>query len=330
MSRALRIQYPGAWYHVMNRGAGFRKVFETPQHRRLFLSLLGETVETFGLEIHAYCLMETHYHLLVCSPRGEISRAMRHLNGVYTVRYNRLQKTDGPLFRGRYKSILVDADSYLAQVSRYIHLNPVEGGLSRKASAYAWSSYGCYVGEHQAPDWLSRGPVLGLFGNRAPIQRYREFVESGVEEEIQEFYQRAYLGPVLGSESFRRRVKQRYRSGEPDREVAAVKRLVPPPSINRIRAETARQFGVTEAAIGESSRGRGMINLPRGVAIALSRMVGGYPLAAIAQQFGLGHYSSVTKAVRRLRDRAETDTRYSGQIAAIREELGNPDFGENG
>ncbi len=259
--------------------------------------------------------------LLVCSPRGEISRAMRHLNGVYTIRYNRSQRTDGPLFRGRYKSILVDADTYLAQVSRYIHLNPVEGGQTRKASAYPWSSYGAYIGERAAPEWLSRQGVLALFGKRERIQRYREFVESGVESEIQAFYQQVYLGPVLGGDGFRERVRKEYGSGKTGREVAAAKRIVSPPTIDRVREVTARRFGVAATALSESARGRGRSNLPRGGAIALSRMIGGYPLEQIARQFGLGHYSSVTAVVRRLRRRAAIDPRYASQIVAIEKAL---------
>ena len=128
MARPLRIEYPGAWYHAMNRGASGRAIFQSDRDRHAFLALFGDIAATFGVEVHAYCLMGNHYHLLLRTPRGNLSRALRHLNGVYTQRYNRTHGTDGPLFRGRFKAVLVDADTYLAALSRYIHLNPVTAG----------------------------------------------------------------------------------------------------------------------------------------------------------------------------------------------------------
>lgn len=114
MSRPLRIVYEGAWYHVMNRGAGRRTIFHSDTYRQLFLALLGEITQTFGVEVHAYCLMDNHYHLLLHTPRANLSAAMRHLQRLYTQRHNRMEQTDGPLFRGRFKAILVDADHYLS------------------------------------------------------------------------------------------------------------------------------------------------------------------------------------------------------------------------
>ncbi len=118
MSRPLRIEYPGAWYHVMNRGASGRTIFRSDRDWHTFLSLLGDLAATFAVEVHAYCLMGNHYHLLIHTPRGILSGAMRHLNSLYTQRYNRFHRTDGPLFRGRFKAIVIDADTYLAVVSR--------------------------------------------------------------------------------------------------------------------------------------------------------------------------------------------------------------------
>ena len=124
MSRALRIEYEGAWYHIMNRGAGKQIIFHNETHYNLFLKLLSEIHNRYRIEVHAYCLMNNHYHLLIRTPLANLSRAMRHINGVYSQRYNGLQKTDGPLFRGRFKSIIIDSENYLLRLSRYIHLNP--------------------------------------------------------------------------------------------------------------------------------------------------------------------------------------------------------------
>ena len=126
MSRPLRLEFPGAWYHVMNRGLARQTVFHDSDCYGAFLDGLADANDRFNLKIHAYCLMGNHYHLLVHTPLGNLSRAMRHINGVYTQRYNRMLGRDGPLFRGRYKAILVDADRYLLSVSRYIHRNSIE------------------------------------------------------------------------------------------------------------------------------------------------------------------------------------------------------------
>ena len=136
MSRPLRIQYPDAWYHVMNRGRRGEKLFEGKKDYETFIELLKDIVEDYKVNIAAYCLMSNHYHLLIQTPKGNISRSMRHLNGVYTQRYNRSHLCDGQLFRGRYKSILIDADGYLLELVRYIHRNPLEAGMVNDLSKY--------------------------------------------------------------------------------------------------------------------------------------------------------------------------------------------------
>lgn len=127
MSRALRIEYEGAWYHVMNRGRRHEDIFTVKRDYELFVDLIRESVDMWDVNIAAYCLMPNHYHMLIQTPLGNITRVMRHINGVYTQRYNRKHGEDGQVFRGRYKSILVHGDSYLLQLLRYIHRNPVKG-----------------------------------------------------------------------------------------------------------------------------------------------------------------------------------------------------------
>jgi putative transposase len=182
----------------MNRGAGRRPIFKTPAQRAAFLDLLDQISQIFGIEIHAYCLMDNHYHLLICTPEAGLGKAMRHLNGVYTQRFNRLVGTDGPLFRGRYKAILVDADSYLLRVNRYIHLNPVVEGLVSSPAAYPYSSYRAYLGLEATPVWLRTETCLHLFGEAEARQPYRQFVENGLDDEIRDFYSKQRLDPILG------------------------------------------------------------------------------------------------------------------------------------
>lgn len=136
MARPLRIEYPGAWYHVLNRGRRREKIFFSPADYRAFLKLLGECSKLFGIEIHSYSLLPNHYHLLIHTPMPNLSRNMRHLGGVYTQLINRKYKTEGSLFKGRFKSILIDKDSYLLELVRYIHRNPLKAKLEEKVGEY--------------------------------------------------------------------------------------------------------------------------------------------------------------------------------------------------
>jgi putative transposase len=193
MSRPLRIEYENAFYHVMNRGSGRQQVFHKAAYYEAFLECLKEAHIRFGIEVHAYCLMGNHYHLLLSTPRGNLSRAMRHINGVYTQCYNRLRKTDGPLFRGRYKAILVDASSYLLQLSRYIHRNPIEvhKPLVQTLDDYPWSSYLAYIGKSKQPDWLTRETVYGELGAVRYKAAYRKFVDQEVDDETALFIKKS-------------------------------------------------------------------------------------------------------------------------------------------
>jgi len=192
MSRPLRIQYPGAWYHVMNRARRGQDLYPGRADMDTFLALLKETVAMFNLKVFAYCLMPTHYHLLVQTPDANLSRCMRHINGVYTQRYNVLNKCDGTLFRGRYKAILVDADSYLLELVRYIHRNPLRAGIVKKLGQYVWSSHRGYLSDDQRWEWLHKEFVLGMLAkNRAiQIKKYKQFVEKQDAEQLLSFFEK--------------------------------------------------------------------------------------------------------------------------------------------
>jgi len=201
MSRPLRIQYPDAWYHVMNRGRRGEEIFTRKNDYTVFIDLIKELVEDYNVKIAAYCLMPNHYHLLVQTPDANISRSMRHLNGVYTQRFNRIHHCDGQLFRGRYKSILVDADRYLLELLRYIHRNPLESGLVENLQKYSWSSHKGYLSGAKKWDWLHKDFILSLFSkNEAEsVRRYRQFVSKVILEEINQILARKKLTSVIGS-----------------------------------------------------------------------------------------------------------------------------------
>ena len=155
MARPLRIQYPGAFYHVTARGNEKKAIFISNRDRVKFLSYLESAHDRYSAIIHVYCLMSNHYHLLVETPRGNLSQILHHINGAYTTYFNIRRERAGHLFQGRYKSILVEKDAYCIQLSRYIHKNPVRAGLVNMPSEYPWSSYPHYIGRK----WYEWGQV---------------------------------------------------------------------------------------------------------------------------------------------------------------------------
>jgi putative transposase len=296
MSRPLRIEYPGAWYHVMNRGARYQDVFLNDTHRELFLELLCELFEDYGVEIHAYCLMDNHYHLLCHTPQGNLGRGMRHLNGVYTQRFNRLENLDGSLFRGRYKAIVVDADSYLQQVSRYIHLNPLEADMVDDPVSYSWSSYPAYLHRTKKPEWLTTNAVLGYFDGCS--ERYQTYVEAGVDTETQRFYGKQRGSPIMGDKRFKDRLLE---TTEYDvMESPESRRVMTRMSISEIESRVCQAYAVQIDQLHKSIRGQK--NEPRLVAMYLSRKIGGMTYPAIAAHYNLGHYKSAASAIIRVQE----------------------------
>jgi putative transposase len=166
MARPLRIEFSGALYHITSRGDRREAIYETDQDRESFLAILGETCDRYRWQCHAYCLMDNHYHLLVETVDGVLSKGMRQLNGVYTQTFNRAHERSGHVFQGRYKAILVDKDRYLSEVARYIVLNPVRARMVRSAKGWRWSSYRATAGQQNAPSWLQVYGLLAALGKR--------------------------------------------------------------------------------------------------------------------------------------------------------------------
>ena len=198
MSRPLRLEFTDALYHVTSRGDRREDIYDDETDRQIFLSIFAEGIERFNWLCYAYCLMDNHYHLLVQTPDANLSRGMRQLNGVYTQAYNRRHGKTGHLFQGRYKAILVDADAYLLELSRYIVLNPVKAGMVKRAGEWPWSSYQAMVGGIPAPPWLSRDYLLAQFSKqrKAAIRKYQIFVEEGIKNAPiwSQLTQQMYLG----------------------------------------------------------------------------------------------------------------------------------------
>jgi putative transposase len=182
MSRPLRIEYPGAVYHVTSRGNEKKPVFKSDADRINFLNTLQHVNKRYNWICHAYCLMTNHYHLLIETPDGNLSIAMRQLNGVYTQLFNKMHGRTGHLFQGRYKAILIQKDSHLLEVCRYVVLNPVRAKIVEKPEEYEWSSYLSTAGKSKPHPGLTTGWVLGQFSRkRGKAEKdYQQFVHWGI------------------------------------------------------------------------------------------------------------------------------------------------------
>ena len=186
MGREIRLQYENAWYHVMNRAAGKKPVFLDENNKYIFFEFLAETYKKYEIQINAFCLMNNHYHLLINTPKANLAEAMHYLQFRFSKEYNKIIVSDGPIFRSRYKSILIKNDVYLTQVCRYIHLNPVEAKISAGID-YRWSSYRHYLNPSRKPYWLHTDMLTDMISNNNKLS-FIDFHKENNSEILKKFY----------------------------------------------------------------------------------------------------------------------------------------------
>jgi len=319
MSRPIRITYPKAWYYVMNRGRRAENIFLEKFDYKMFVALLQETAEAWNIRIAAYCLMPNYYHLLVNTPEANISRAMRHLNGVYTQRFNSRHDLDGPLFRGRYKSILVSGDSYLLQLVRYIHRNPLKAGIVEDMKAYPWSSHKAYLSIAKKWDWLHKEFILSLITDdkKSQIKLYRRFVSVDDEKNFEEIMARKKWPSLLGPQDFIDWVKTTYQDLRGSDEMPQIKELYPDSEI--IISSVCDFYDVKREKLFISKRGT--FNEPRCAAIYLIRKLRRDRLKEIGLIFMLKNYSSVSSIIERMKSRMKNDRNLKKRIKKLEEQL---------
>lgn len=273
MARALRLEFPGALYHVTSRGNAGADIFADDADRRFFLGLLARVVGRFAWLCHAFCLMGNHYHLLLETPRPNLSRGMRSLNSVYAQAFNRRWRRRGHVFQGRFHAVLVEKERHLLELARYVVLNPVRARLVPAAEAWPWSSYRAAVGTALCPPWLTLDWLLAQFADERirAQERYRRFVADGLGcEPWEELHARIYLG----SEEF---VRESSGHAEPIPDV-------PREQWQPLRRPLAQLF----AAEGDR-------------AVAIAYRSEGYRLRDIAEHLGV-HPVTVSRRLRRFEE----------------------------
>ena len=275
MSRPLRIEFPGALYHVTARGDRREDIFEDDQDRHTFLATLEQVISQFNWTCYAWCLMDNHYHLLIQTPDGNLSKGMRQLNGVYTQASNRRHRRVGHLFQGRFKAILVDSDAYLLELARYVVLNPVRAGMVKKPENWAWSSYRASMGLEPAPAWLAEDGVLAMFAKRRSLaqQRYAQFVAEGVNADSP--WANLKWQMFLGDEQFVTRMQKHIQTGKDDVQIPIAQRRPQPPTLEEIEKRAP----------------------DRNAAIIAAHATGGYSYQQIADYFGI-HFTTAGRIVR--------------------------------
>ena len=288
MARPLRIEYPGALYHLTARGNARTPIFLDDEDKSLFLAILGDLVERYNWCCHGYCLMDNHYHLLIETPDANLSAGMRQLGGIYTQRFNRRHDRVGHLFQGRYKSILVEKERYLLELCRYLVLNPVRAHMVANPGDYPWSSYTATAGISSKPQFLHTAWILAQFGNnhKTAQRKYREFVMAVIAKESP--WTKLQGQCLLGDEQFLQTLMPHLDQKREETEIPRSARFAGRPLLTEL----------FHADLADSERNK---------TIARAHLQYGYSQQEISVQTGL-HYSTVSRIIRRERNKSNSKT----------------------
>ncbi len=278
MARPLRLELSGGLCHVTSRGDGREDVYLSDQDREAWLEVLGQVCQRFNWVCHAWCQMTNHYHLLIETPEANLAEGMRQLNGVYTQRFNRAHGRVGHVFQGRYKAILVERDSYLLELARYVVLNPMRARMVKRLEAWPWSSYLATCGQAAAPAWLQTDWILAQFGKQraSAIRKYVQFVHEGTR--LPSVWAQLQGQIYLGSEAFVKKMQ------------ALIEKA---PALDEI--PRAQRRSLTQPLVDFEKC------YERREAMARAYLSGQHTMAAIARHFGV-HYSTVSRVVREYED----------------------------
>ena len=307
MARKPRIHFPGACYHVILRGNGGQALFYRKQDRSRFFILLQEGIERYGHCIHAFCLMTNHVHIAIQVGDIPLSRIMQNLSFRYTRFVNSGKKRIGHLFQGRYKAILIDVDSYLLELIRYIHLNPVRAGITKTPDEYPWSSHKAYLGVEKI-EWLTTEWLLSQFAKRVvnAQKKYARFINRGMaEEHRKEFHSGTFEGRILGEDNFIERSLARA-------EEKHARKL----SLDDLIRAVCDHYKLKQQELSSGGRQR-KLSQPRAVLAYLVRETNELTLAGLSKKFERD-LSGLSQAAARLEKRMQTDKNLSKEVYNIK------------
>ena len=317
MARQLRIQYPGAYYHVTSRGNERQKIYKDDKDYQIFLDKLAISLDVYNVSLLAYVCMTNHFHLFLTTPDGNLSEFMRHFNISYTSAFNRRYKRTGHLYQGRYKSFLVDADAYLMEVSRYIHLNPVrikkyanlpESETISMLSKFKYSSFSGYTNLKARVDFINYKKVLGCFNGDTVNGRkqYRQFVYNGLKDKIPNPFDGARKKGIIGSSSFLERIREKYlpqHRGIAGRELPELKVVTTVSEPKELIKNYCRLINREENEICR----KGKSSVDRSILMELLYRCCNLKQPEIGRLVGGMDYSSVSIARKQLRDQMKKD-----------------------
>jgi REP element-mobilizing transposase RayT len=320
MARAWRIEYEDALYQVLSRGNQRQAIFIDDEDRQLFLERLSEMAERFEMECFAYVLMDNHYHLLLRTRRANLSKAMQWLGVAYTSRFNLKNHCSGHLFQGRFKSMLVENDAYLLQLSYYIHRNPLRAGMVKRLADYRWSSYLVYAYGKEQPDWLNTDVILSQMVN-APDrnQAYRKNMQKYAKEESR-VWEDLKHGIILGSERFVESIKERFLPEGPHPEIPQQRLAARQSFSENDLSRAASELGRDVEASRKSARISARDVEARDFLIYLIWQSGGWTNQAIGDRFGLT-YSAVSRRVSIFKNKLREDQALLERFEKIRSSL---------
>ena len=312
MTRPLRIEYEGAFYHVIQRGIERKDIFASDKDKEKFLSYLNACFLAYKAIIHTYMLMTNHYHLIIETPQANLSKIMHYLNTSYAAYFNSKYKRVGPLYQGRFKAVLVQEDEYLHYLSCYIHLNPVRAGIVKLPEEYPHSSYNFFIFKKEPPKWLNTNFILSIFNKDISKARqlYRQFVVNNIGKEKDVIENNTKNGLVLGDDDFFQSIKDKLINREEDSEMPILKDIKQGigPTLDHIKNKVERR-------LKDDKR------LARSLSIYLSRKCTQKTLNEIAAFYGNMQYTGVSQVWRRMEKRREKDRGLGALITKLEAEI---------
>ena len=319
MARPLRLEYPGAVYHLTVRGNERKDIFHRDEDRLTFLKIIREAKQRYGLRVYVYVLMNNHYHLVIETTDGNLTGAMHFINTRYSLYFNRKYSRVGHLFQGRYKSLLVDKDNYLLELSRYVHLNPVRAGLVRQLEDYEWTSYQEYLGRGRMKITETE-EILSHFRHEREeaVRRYQGFVAEAKGIEIGFIKKNVYGQLILGSKEFTRTIKAKLQSKVLSEEIPYRSKIMVRKSVDRIIDVVAKGERISPE---ELVKKRGKWNPGKKIAIYLVWKHTDMRINRIAHLFGGMHYSSVSKTVKRMDEEVKQNERLRLKIEQLENQI---------